>query len=95
MTTTFTSVTPILVLIMLICTVMQRKHLLMALLALEGAILTLILLMISLNQAMEGMAILSTLTFGACGASIGLACMVAMARSYGNDLIGSLSINKC
>nr|AVW86185.1 NADH dehydrogenase subunit 4L [Eulepethus nanhaiensis] len=82
----------------IITLVIQRNHLLMALLSLEAMILTLTLLSISstsfINQA-ELFFSMILLTFGACEASLGLACLVAMARSYGNDQINSLNINKC
>nr|YP_009747389.1 NADH dehydrogenase subunit 4L [Aphrodita australis]QII43120.1 NADH dehydrogenase subunit 4L [Aphrodita australis] len=82
----------------LICLVIQRQHLLMALLALETMILTLTIttMMIYLtSNPMEPFMMMILLTFGACEASLGLACLISMTRSYGNDLINSLSINKC
>nr|YP_009250800.1 NADH dehydrogenase subunit 4L [Namalycastis abiuma]AMY15511.1 NADH dehydrogenase subunit 4L [Namalycastis abiuma] len=79
----------------ILCILIQRHHLLMALLAMEAMILTLVLLMLSSHDAQWTFMIMIMLTFGACEAGLGLACMVSMARSYGNDHLTSLSINKC
>lgn len=35
------------------------------------------------------------LTIGACEARLGLSILVIMSRSYGSDLIKSVSTNKC
>nr|YP_009107129.1 NADH dehydrogenase subunit 4L [Tylorrhynchus heterochaetus] len=86
---------PILVMVTILYVVSQRQHLLMALLALEGMILMLIMLVVSTSGQEWPMFILIILCFGACEASLGLACMVIMARSYGNDHLSLLSINKC
>nr|YP_009428951.1 NADH dehydrogenase subunit 4L [Neanthes glandicincta]ASW20412.1 NADH dehydrogenase subunit 4L [Neanthes glandicincta] len=77
------------------CVMLQRQHLLMALLAFEGMILTILVTIMVLMLYSWMFVTLIILTFGACGASLGLACMVMMARSYGNDHISSLSTNKC
>nr|QHT65001.1 NADH dehydrogenase subunit 4L [Pseudonereis variegata] len=90
-----TSITPLLVIITLTCVMLQRQHLLMALLALEAMILSLIIMIIMLMNTSWLMFVIAMLTFGACEASLGLACMTAMSRSYGNDHLNSLSMNKC
>nr|YP_009974936.1 NADH dehydrogenase subunit 4L [Perinereis cultrifera]QNJ33910.1 NADH dehydrogenase subunit 4L [Perinereis cultrifera] len=95
MTTWMTTITPIMVLITLTCVVLQRHHLLMVLLALEAMILSLMFMIIVLTNATWLLFIVIILTFGACEASLGLACMTAMSRSYGNDHLYSLSLNKC
>jgi NADH:ubiquinone oxidoreductase subunit K len=84
--------------IALLSLVSQQKHLLMALLSLEGVILSLVLLIpVSLSiifipiQAL----CLILLRFGACEARLGLALLVSIARFYGSDHVKSLSINKC
>nr|YP_010429366.1 NADH dehydrogenase subunit 4L [Perinereis vancaurica]USR67358.1 NADH dehydrogenase subunit 4L [Perinereis vancaurica] len=88
-------VTPVLVLVTLTCVILQRQHLLMALLALEAMILSLVLMIIILINTTWLMFVIAMLTFGACEASLGLACMTAMSRSYGNDHLNMLSLNKC
>nr|QNN93045.1 NADH dehydrogenase subunit 4L [Platynereis sp. 1 PA-2020] len=88
-------ITPMLVILTITCVIMQRQHLLMALLALEAMILSIVFMIITMINVSWSMFIIVILTFGACEASLGLACMTAMSRSYGNDRISSLSINKC
>nr|QHT64910.1 NADH dehydrogenase subunit 4L [Perinereis sp. PA-2020] len=95
MTSWMILITPVLVLVSLTCVILQRQHLLMALLALEAMILSLILMIIILVNATWLMFVIAILTFGACEASLGLACMTAMSRSYGNDHMNTLSLNKC
>nr|QGA73890.1 NADH dehydrogenase subunit 4L [Marenzelleria neglecta] len=78
--------------------VLQRKYILMALLSLEAAILSLALLVtLSLSASPFGdlFLCLVILTLGACEASVALAILVLMTRSYGSDMIKSLSSNKC
>nr|YP_009409394.1 NADH dehydrogenase subunit 4L [Hediste diadroma]APU51326.1 NADH dehydrogenase subunit 4L [Hediste diadroma] len=95
MTSWMVMVSPLLVLITLTCVMLQRIHLLMALLALEAMILSLVFMLIVLTDTSWLMFVIVILTFGACEASLGLACMTAMSRSYGNDRLNSLSLNKC
>nr|ALS46289.1 NADH dehydrogenase subunit 4L [Glycera fallax] len=73
----------------------QRRHLLMALLALESVMLTLTLIVIMTFSSNELFMSFILLTVAACEASLGLACLVIMTRSYGNDLFKSLSLSKC
>lgn len=83
----------------LIAFVLQRSHLLIALLSLEGIILTLVLLIPSVlyltNIVNISVFALIILTLGACEASVGLSILVNMSRSYGTDLFISVSSNKC
>lgn len=76
----------------------QHKHLLIALLCLEGIILTLVLFVPTVLYISE-MTIptlrIIILTFGACEARLGLRILVYMSRSYGSDIINSATINKC
>nr|YP_010147012.1 NADH dehydrogenase subunit 4L [Hediste diversicolor]QQP21534.1 NADH dehydrogenase subunit 4L [Hediste diversicolor] len=95
MTSWMVMISPSLVLITLTCVMLQRIHLLMALLALEAMILSLVFMLIVLTDTSWLMFVIVILTFGACEASLGLACMTAMSRSYGNDRLNSLSLNKC
>nr|YP_009974949.1 NADH dehydrogenase subunit 4L [Platynereis bicanaliculata]QNJ33923.1 NADH dehydrogenase subunit 4L [Platynereis bicanaliculata] len=88
-------ISPILVIISLTCVILQRQHLLMALLALEVMVLSLMFMIILVSGSSWLMFIIIILTFGACEASLGLACMTAMSRSYGNDQLNSLLLNKC
>nr|ALS46251.1 NADH dehydrogenase subunit 4L [Glycera unicornis] len=73
----------------------QRRHLLMTLLALEGVMLTLTLIIIIMFSPNELFLSFILLTLAACEASLGLACLVIITRSYGNDHLKSLSPNKC
>ena len=73
----------------------QRRHLLMSLLALEGVILTLVLMLILTSSNLELFYIFVLVRFGACEARLGLACLVSIIRSYGNDHIKGLTGLKC
>lgn len=76
----------------------QYNHLLITLLALEGIMLSLVLyvpIIIIFSRVPLAFLSLIILTLGACEAALGLSLLVLIARSYGNDLIKSLSINKC
>ena len=86
-------------LITLLAFIIQRSHLLIALLCLEGIILTLVLLIPSflylsnINNILIFALII--LTIGACEARIGLRILVNISRAYGTDLFKSISLNKC
>jgi len=95
MTSWIVIVSPLLVLITLTCVILQRIHLLIALLALEAIILRLVFILIVLTDTRWVIFVIVILTFGACEASLGLACITAIRRSYGNDRLNSLSLNKC
>lgn len=67
--------------------VIQRRHLLICLLALEGVILTLSLILVLQRSEVELFFIFVLVSMGACEARLGLACLVSIIRSYGNDHI--------
>lgn len=75
--------------------VVQRRHLLISLLALEGVILTLALILILRSSNLELFYIFILVRFGACEARLGLACLVSIMRAYGNDHISGLRALKC
>lgn len=79
----------------LIIIVIQRHHILICLLALEGLILRLFLIFIINTIWIELFIGFFILTLGACEASLGLACLVAIIRSFGNDRIKSLIVTIC
>lgn len=76
----------------------QRSHFLIRLLCLEGIILRTVLfvplIIYSYSLILPTIRII-ILTFGACEARLGLRLLVKISRSYGSDIISSLSINKC
>lgn len=88
-------------LIMIACSlltlVLQRQHLLNALLSLEIIVLRLFVLILStiLTNRINFFLTFIILTFGACEASVGLALLVALIRSHGNDYISNISTHKC
>nr|BDQ44001.1 NADH dehydrogenase subunit 4L [Amynthas surcatus] len=77
---------------------LNQTHFLMTLLSLEGITLSLVLfvplMLMNCNAMNTAMAVI-LLTFGACEASLGLGLMVSMSRSYGNDMLKSLTATKC
>nr|YP_010414440.1 NADH dehydrogenase subunit 4L [Branchipolynoe onnuriensis]URS74527.1 NADH dehydrogenase subunit 4L [Branchipolynoe onnuriensis] len=78
--------------------IIQRTHLLMTLLALEAMILNLMILIMTLSNMTSNMNLflaMILLTFGTCEAALGLACLVKMSRTFGNDYISSSSLNSC
>ena len=75
--------------------IIQRQHVLMCLIALEGVILTLSLMYIVQGCEVELFILFILLTFGACEASLGLACLVCIIRSYGRDIFSILKTLKC
>lgn len=85
--------------IALISFIIQRSHLLIALLCLEGIILVLVLLIPSFlylaNMTNILVFALIILTMGACEARIGLRILVNISRSHGTDILNSVSSNKC
>nr|WLD05656.1 NADH dehydrogenase subunit 4L [Alaysia sp. n. 2 MM-2023] len=89
---------PILVSSSLMTFILQRRHLLMALLALESTTLLTMIFAATIYGAPSQfniIIILVIMTLAACEASLGLALMVIMTRSYGADTVKLLSINKC
>jgi len=79
----------------LITFVIQRRHMLISLLALEGVILTLGLIFIFQSSEAELFILFVLLTFAACEARLGLACLVCIMRSFGNDHFSVLRRIKC
>nr|YP_009307961.1 NADH dehydrogenase subunit 4L [Myrianida brachycephala]AOR87134.1 NADH dehydrogenase subunit 4L [Myrianida brachycephala] len=77
---------------------MNKHHLLMSLLLFESLILAMVASMFMLfiySNLSHLFLILVMLTMGACEASLGLACLVKMMRSFGNDLLMNSSMLKC
>nr|QHE65367.1 NADH dehydrogenase subunit 4L [Neptuneopsis gilchristi] len=76
---------------------LQYKHLLSILLSLEAATMNMFIMMFtySNNITMSGQTSLILITLGACEASLGLAILVAIIRSEGNDYVSSFSLHKC
>lgn len=76
---------------------LQYKHLLRVLLRLEAVTINLfiILFALSTNITFSGETSLILITLGACEASLGLAILVAIIRSEGNDYVSRFSIHKC
>ena len=79
----------------LITFIIQRRHILISLIALEGVILTLVLLFISQRSESDIIILFVLLTMGGCEASLGLACLVCIMRSYGRDRFSLLRTQKC
>nr|YP_009311055.1 NADH dehydrogenase subunit 4L [Enteromius hulstaerti]BAV69659.1 NADH dehydrogenase subunit 4L [Enteromius hulstaerti] len=77
----------------------HRTHLLSALLCLEGMMLSLFialaLWMLQLESTVYSTAPLLLLSFSACEASIGLALLVATARTHGTDRLQNLNLLQC
>nr|QHD26799.1 NADH dehydrogenase subunit 4L [Murex trapa] len=75
----------------------QYKHLLSILLSLEAITMNLFIMMFcfSTNITLSGQTSLILITLGACEASLGLAILVAIIRSEGNDYVSSFSAQKC
>nr|YP_003934269.1 NADH dehydrogenase subunit 4L [Dendropoma gregarium]ADI79380.1 NADH dehydrogenase subunit 4L [Dendropoma gregarium] len=75
---------------------LQYKHLLNVLLCLEGAMMCLFLMLYSLDYMSLGtFSALIFITLSVCEASLGLAVLVSLIRSYGNDYVHSFSSQKC
>lgn len=79
--------------------IIQRTHLLISLLCLEGIILSLVLLIPRIlshsNIFSSTLFAVILLTLGACEARLGLRLIVNISRSYGSDIIKSITTNKC
>ena len=76
---------------------LQYKHFLRVLLRLEAATIRLFIILFSLinNLAYRGQAALILITLGACEARLGLAVLVTIIRSQGNDYVRRFSSQKC
>lgn len=83
----------------LLAFILQRTHLLITLLCLEGIILTLVLLVPSFLyfSGIRNILVfaLIMLTLGACEARVGLRILVNITRLYGTDILKSTTLNKC
>nr|YP_009258875.1 NADH dehydrogenase subunit 4L [Bothus myriaster]AID59803.1 NADH dehydrogenase subunit 4L [Bothus myriaster] len=77
----------------------HRSHLLSALLCLEGMMLSLYIALsvwvLQLNTTIFSPAPMVLLAFSACEAGVGLALLVATARTHGTDHTQSMNILKC
>jgi NADH-ubiquinone oxidoreductase chain 4L len=85
-------------LIAVIVLITNKNHLLISLLALERIILRLAILIpinIILSNVQSMFIRVILLSIGACEARLGLALIVIISRTYGSDIIKSLSIRKC
>lgn len=86
------------ILIALLTIVKQRSHIIIILLSLEVLILNITIwaaLISSLDNTHTLYVIAVILTMGAREAVLGLACLVKITRTFGNDKIKSSNINKC
>lgn len=80
----------------LIIFIIQRNHLLISLIALEGIILVLVLgIIFNRGVGSEIYIIFRLLSFAACEARLGLACLVAIVRFLGSDSFYLFNIIKC
>ena len=66
----------------------------MALLSLEGVILSIVLFIILNLSSVDSFICIVLLTFGACEARLGLACLVLLIRRSGSDQLRILTIVK-
>nr|DBA44304.1 TPA_asm: NADH dehydrogenase subunit 4L [Peltospira operculata] len=75
----------------------QRKHLLSCLLSLEAVTLALFAFLLSESswQNSESFVALVFITMAACEASLGLAILVSLIRTHGNDYVFSFNLQKC
>nr|UVI60491.1 NADH dehydrogenase subunit 4L [Haliotis sp. 1 KW-2022]UVI60504.1 NADH dehydrogenase subunit 4L [Haliotis sp. 1 KW-2022]UVI60517.1 NADH dehydrogenase subunit 4L [Haliotis sp. 1 KW-2022]UVI60530.1 NADH dehydrogenase subunit 4L [Haliotis sp. 1 KW-2022] len=76
---------------------LQYKHLLGVLLSLELMMLSLFLMVVSVGSCFnfEGQLCLILITLSACEASLGLAVLVSLIRTHGNDYVYSFNGYKC
>nr|WNH23059.1 NADH dehydrogenase subunit 4L [Bothus maculiferus] len=78
---------------------LHRRHLLSALLCLEGMMLSLFIALslwtLQLNSTIFSTAPMILLAFSACEASAGLGLLVATARTHGTDHLKSLNLLQC
>nr|YP_010957246.1 NADH dehydrogenase subunit 4L [Stegastes adustus]WMY90547.1 NADH dehydrogenase subunit 4L [Stegastes adustus]WNH21785.1 NADH dehydrogenase subunit 4L [Stegastes adustus] len=77
----------------------HRTHLLSALLCLEGMMLSLYIALslwtLQLSSANFAASPMILLAFSACEASVGLALLVATARTHGTDRLQNLNLLQC
>nr|YP_161229.1 NADH dehydrogenase subunit 4L [Macrotis lagotis]Q5QS32.1 RecName: Full=NADH-ubiquinone oxidoreductase chain 4L; AltName: Full=NADH dehydrogenase subunit 4L [Macrotis lagotis]CAG26415.1 NADH dehydrogenase subunit 4L [Macrotis lagotis] len=76
-----------------------RTHLMSTLLCLEGMMLSLFILMALVisyfHMSSASMAPLILLVFSACEAGVGLALLVKISASHGNDYVQNLNLLQC
>nr|YP_009110525.1 NADH dehydrogenase subunit 4L [Lepidodactylus lugubris]BAP90304.1 NADH dehydrogenase subunit 4L [Lepidodactylus lugubris] len=76
-----------------------RKHLVSALLCIEGMMLALYMLLMcasqTLNQSTTTMQPIILLTLAACEAGAGLALLVATTRTHASDHLKNMNLLKC
>ena len=86
-----------LIFISILTLVLQFKHLLNILLRLEAITLGIFTLLFysSINVGFEGFICLVIISLSICEASIGLAILVALIRTHGNDYVSSFNSYKC
>nr|YP_008757604.1 NADH dehydrogenase subunit 4L [Occasjapyx japonicus]AEV44869.1 NADH dehydrogenase subunit 4L [Occasjapyx japonicus] len=77
--------------------VVKHKHLLVVLLGLEQVVVGGFCLILFLLVGFDSESYFSVmfLTFAVCEGSLGLALLVSLSRSYGNDYFGSFSVLQC
>lgn len=79
--------------------ILQRTHLLISLLCLEGIILSLVLIIPGAltysNIFSASIYAVIILTIGACEARLGLSLIVKLSRASGSDILKSITLNKC
>nr|BAN70249.1 NADH dehydrogenase subunit 4L [Chrysomallon squamiferum] len=76
---------------------LQRKHLLSCLLSLEALTLSWFVFLFgeSCMQNFESFSVLVFITLAACEASLGLAILVSLIRTHGNDYVFNFNSQKC
>lgn len=85
----------IVVLSCLVCFVKQRHHLFLSIICLEGVVLRLALLYMVVRGQSEIFFTFIIFVFGACEASLGLACLVSIIRTFGRDQFKIINSLKC
>ncbi|YP_001654994.1 NADH dehydrogenase subunit 4L (mitochondrion) [Heteronotia binoei] len=97
---TITHFTPIMT--FTLCTAglaLSRKHLVSSLLCIEGMMLALFTSLATISQTLNHTTITTQpiilLAFAACGASTGLALLVATTRTHASDHLKALNLLKC
>jgi len=76
---------------------LERGHLLIILLLLEGVMLGVFsFLLVGVSFSMSRFYLcLVLIRFGACEAAVGLSLLVSLIRTHGNDFVSSLTIYEC
>nr|UPU97358.1 NADH dehydrogenase subunit 4L [Sicista betulina] len=83
----------------LLGTLMFRTHLMSTLLCLEGMMLSIFVLTsimtLNLHNILSFIYPVVILVFAACEAAVGLALLVMISNSYGNDYVQNLNLLQC